>query len=115
MITVRMVCWYTIYSASAFAPNSILRLLFGFAFRCSQSPMFHRLGVHSASMILTVPALACVLLPYTLFQIRLCHTKEMQVGNRSGKGQENGLGEAATKRASTGDQLYFAPHSAIQQ
>lgn len=59
---------YTIYAASVLAANSVLRSLLGATFPLFTTQMYDNLGIHLASTIPAILAVACVPFPFLFYQ-----------------------------------------------
>ena len=59
---------YTIYAASVFTANAVLRSLFGAALPLFTTYMFQNLGIHWASSVPAFLALACAPLPFLFYR-----------------------------------------------
>lgn len=59
---------YTIYAASVLAANSVLRSLLGAAFPLFTTKMYDSLGIHLASTVPAILAVACVPFPFLFYQ-----------------------------------------------
>lgn len=59
---------YTIYAASVLAANSVLRSLLGAAFPLFTAQMYDNLGIHLASTVPAILAVACVPFPFLFYR-----------------------------------------------
>ncbi|KAL5120321.1 hypothetical protein ACEQ8H_001879 [Pleosporales sp. CAS-2024a] len=59
---------YTIFAASVLAGNGVIRSVFGAAFPLFTTQMYTRLGIHWASTVPALLAVACIPIPFLFYQ-----------------------------------------------